>query len=258
MRAACAVAIGALSLVGALPFGVWGQIPARTDSAPPSAQRQALFDMTGYWVSLITTDWRFRMIAPGPGEYAGIPITPAAKQFADNWNRAREEAAGRQCQAYGGAALMREPTRLHITWQDANTLRVQTDSGSQTRLLHFDAETPKAGTAPSLQGYSVAHWGLDQSGFGPPPAGAPRFGTLEVVTSQLSGGLLRKNGVPYSNQTRVVEHWELNTEPTGDQWLTITLEITDPQYLREPYLVSANFQRESSGAGWDPTACSLK
>ena len=78
------------------------------------------------------------MITPRKGDYQPVPMTPEARKVADAWDPAADEAAGNQCKAYGAAALMRLAARFHITWQDDNTLRVDSDYGTQTRLLHFN------------------------------------------------------------------------------------------------------------------------
>ena len=75
------------------------------------------------------------MVTPAKGDYASIPITLEAKKAGDNWDPAKDEAAGEQCKSYGAPALMAVPTRLRIAWQDDNTLKVETDAGTQTRLL---------------------------------------------------------------------------------------------------------------------------
>ena len=103
-----------------------------------SPKALAPFDMTGYWVSIVTEDWRFRMVTPAKGDYLGVPMTLESKRVADAWDPAKDEAAGKQCKSYGAAGIMRLPERLHITWQDDNTLRMDIDAGTQTRLLHFE------------------------------------------------------------------------------------------------------------------------
>src|SRR5512141_2847474 len=89
-------------------------VPARMNAqfgpppAPhPSTRASAPWDMTGYWVSIVTEDWRFRMITPGKGDFPGVPLNDAAKKIADAWDPAKDEAAGQQCKAYGAAAIMR-------------------------------------------------------------------------------------------------------------------------------------------------------
>src|SRR4029453_14976388 len=103
---------------------------------PNAAQRGATprdaasVDLTGYWVSVVTEDWLYRMGTPAKGDYTSVPLNAEGRTGADAWDPAKDEAAGNQCKAYGAAAIMRVPGRLHITWQDANTLKVEMDSGA--------------------------------------------------------------------------------------------------------------------------------
>ncbi len=81
-------------------------------------------------------------LAHGDAEERRLPghsYHPAARKVADAWDPAKDEAAGEQCKSYGAPALMSVPGRIHITWQDDNTLKVDTDAGTQTRLLRFGA-----------------------------------------------------------------------------------------------------------------------
>lgn len=241
-----------------------GGMPGAFGAAKTPAKAQAPFDPSGYWVALVTQDWRYRMVVPGPGQYSGIPISLAGKQFADSWKAADAIAAGKACTAYGAPALMMAPTRLHITWQDDNTLRVETDAGQQTRLLHFN-DTPPG--APSLQGTSKAQWltppavmsfGGGGPGSAPPGAPpAPKYGVLRVSTNNLLAGLLRKNGAPYSDKTTLQEDWMLNALPGGGDYLTISAVIKDPVYLRGDYYVAPVFVRESDASKWQPAPCTL-
>ena len=155
---------------------------------------------------------------------------------------------------------MRIPGRLHITWQDERTLKIETDAGTQTRLLHF-AEKPPANAKPTWQGYSVAQWEQPVRGTGTPlpGLGATRQGaggrSLEVVTTQLRPGYLRKNGPPYSASAVLSEYFDLSKERSGDTWFVVTTIVDDPQYLTEPFVTSTNFKRQSDSTGWDPQPC---
>jgi hypothetical protein len=237
-----------------------GQAPAVPQpTARLSAKAEAPIDLTGYWVSIITEDWRWRMVTPPKGDYMSIPINEEAKRVGDAWNPAKDVAAGLQCKSYGAAAIMRVPGRLHITWQDDNTLKVETDAGMQTRTFHFGNWKAPAGK-PTWQGDSVAEWVTtgDRDVNGEMQAGMkrPDFGSLKVVTTHMRPGYLRKNGVPYSGDAVMTEYWDLYKEKNGDQWLVVTSTLHDPKYLQIDYITSPNFSREADGSKWDPTPCS--
>jgi hypothetical protein len=213
----------------------------------------APIDLTGYWVSVITQDWRWRMVTPAKGDYQSIPITLEAKKAGDAWDPAKDEAAGEQCKAYGAPALMGIPTRLHITWEDDNTLRVDTDAGMQTRRFHF-GNWEFQDSSPTWQGSSVAEWQVPRTAQGT----APKSGALKVMTTNVRSGYLRKNGVPYSAQAKLTEYWDLSAERNGDRWITITSSVEDSQYLRQPYITTLQFRKEADGSKWDPTPCSAR
>jgi hypothetical protein len=245
---------------------------------PPTAKAQAPIDLTGYWVSLVTEDWLYRMVTPGKdangqADVASVPVTQAARAAANAWDPAKDEAAGQTCKAYGAAGLMRMPGRLNIDWLDDNTLRIQTDAGTQTRLMHFTGDVTGA---PSLQGYSKASWdglaGRGRGTFGVPAgatgdgnapggraAAAPiRPGAMKVVTTNLTGGYLRKNGVPYSANTQLSEFYDIIHEPNGDEYLIITTVVEDPANLTQPFRTSTHFKKEPNGAKFKPSPCSAR
>jgi hypothetical protein len=232
----------------------------RGGGPPPTPQAGAPIDLTGYWVAVISEDWRWRMVTPAKGDYASIPLTQAGKDLADTWDPAKDAASGEPCKSYGAPGLMRAPTRLNITWADANTLQVATDYGTQTRRFHFNAAEAPPG-APSLQGRSLAEWLRAPAGrggggnAGPPPFGA---GSLKVVTTNLRPGYLRKNGVPYSGDTVLTEYWDVFDGPNGDRWLVITTVVRDPRNLQTDWITSLHFKREASGANFKPSPCSVE
>ena len=238
---------------------VCGTVLLASAAATTTAQRAggagnprtaAAIDLTGYWVSVITEDWKFRMVTPKKGVYETLTLNPQGRKVGDSWDPARDEAAGESCRAYSAANIMRMPTRLNVTWADDSTLKLETDAGTQTRLLRFSREA--ASGAPSWQGHSIAEW---QPG---PGRGAARGGTLKVVTTNLRAGYIRRNGAPHSDKATVTEYFDLNTAPNGDRWLTVTTKVDDPQYFTRPYLTSSDFKKLPSAAGWNPTPCAAK
>lgn len=268
-RTAPLLAASAAILI-AVAGGLFAQGRGGGRGGPPRTPEQvAPEDLTGYWVSIVTEDWRYRMVTPAKGDYASVPLNAEGRRVADTWDPAKDEASGNACKSYGAPAIMRVPGRIHITWQDDKTLKIETDAGTQTRLLHFD-EMPPANMAPSWQGFSDATWDMPPAGRGgrggpppPPPAmvmGAEhqRAGSLKVVTTDLKPGYLRKNGVPYSANAKVTEYYSRTNEPNGDSWLIVTTIVEDPMYLQQPFITSTHFKHQATEAGWAPSACEAK
>src|SRR5437773_859017 len=137
-----------------------------------TAQSRAPIDLTGYWVPVVTEDWRYRMITPPKGDFTSVPLNAEGRRVADTWDLAKDTAEGNLCRAFGAPAVMRLPLRLHITWQDASTLKVETDAGQQVRLFRFGENQKVPAGEQGYQGYSVAMWQID----GPAGAAAPAGG----------------------------------------------------------------------------------
>jgi hypothetical protein len=226
-----------------------------------TARAAAPVDLTGYWVSVVTEDWRYRMVTPARGDHPSVPLNAAGNALANSWDPARDDAAGEQCRAYGAGGVMRAPGRLHITWQDDATLKIETEAGTQTRLLRFVSQGG-ADTAAGWQGQSVATWevaGVARGGRGAAAPAAPRAGSLKVVTTRMRPGYLQKNGVPYSANAVLTEYFSRTVEPNGDSWLILTSIVEDPQYLTGPFVRSTHYKRlPDNNTTWEPEACSSR
>lgn len=244
-RTVLAVAVVALGINGQtlaqFPGGPAQQGPAR-DIAP--------IDLTGQWVSIVTEDWRFRMVTPPRNDFPGLPLNQAARAAAAAWDPERDEAEGNECKSYGAAAIMRVPGRLRIAWADDATLEIEADAGRQTRLLHFN-DAPESADEPSWQGVSEAEWVMHSGGRGQPAVN----GTLKVETTGMRAGYLRRNGVPYGENARLTEYFELLTHPDGTEWLVVLSILDDPEYFTTRVITSSNFRREADRSGWDPQPC---
>jgi len=247
MRLAVAIGLGIVAV-----SGVYGQgrgFPGAPEP-PKTAKAAALYDITGYWVSVVTEDWRFRMVTPPKGDYTGVVLNLEGRKVADAWDPAKDEAAGESCKSYGAPGLMRLPGRLHITWQDDQTLKVEADAGQQTRVLHFGSAGEPS---PGRQGLSKAVWETVPVGRGVAPVGS-----LKVVTTHLKPGYLRKNGVPYSANATLTEYFDRVNEPNGDAYLAVTTSVEDPAYLAQPFLTASHYRKQPDAKGWNPTPCSAK
>src|SRR5260221_7436917 len=133
---------GIIAVVAALEAALWlaAAVDAQRGSTPGpalTAKAAAPIDITGYWISLVTDDWRWRMVTPPKGDYLYLPLNPAGRQVADHWDPARDEAAGDRGKGYGAPSIMHLPGRLHITWGDDSTLKLDPQPRPQTPTVHF-------------------------------------------------------------------------------------------------------------------------
>jgi hypothetical protein len=243
-----------------------------------TAKAVAPVDLTGYWVAVVSEDWRHRMTTPRKGDFESLPLNAEGTRVANTWDLARDNQANLQCKAFGVGGIMRQPGRIHITWQDDNTLKMEFDAGTQTRLLHFDKTQPP-GPEKSWQGHSVAEWEGPAIGRGAAPRGAAaqrdpggggqglrggpappssvlEGGSVKVVTTNFREGYLRKNGVPYSETASITEYIQrLPQHPNGDNWLLVVTVVEDPKYLSQPFYTSTQFKLEPNGAKFSPSPC---
>jgi hypothetical protein len=251
-----ALSIATIAAQQGPPPGRGGAPPlGRAAGPPPPPRGSAPIDLTGVWVSIVNEDWRWRMVTAPKGDFSGVPLNPAGRQIADAWDPATDGS----CRAFGAANLLRMPTRVRMSWIDDATLKLETDNGEQTRLLEFTTRPARAAT---LQGTSIAEWkrtlsptnpfGFAFGGGAPPPAPG---GSLKVVTTNLTGGWLRRNGVPYSPRTTVSEYFDRFAGPNGAEWFVVTTTVDDPEYLLARFVTSSHFRRETDAGKWNRRPC---
>jgi len=124
--------------------------------AEPTPRSVAPIDLTGYWVSIVNEDWRWRMLTPSKGDVSSVPVNVEGKRATEAWNYEQEQTPANACKPFGVGGLTRLPGRLSVTWQDDRTLKLEFDAGTQTRLLHFG--TAPVSPMPTWQGDSTAAW----------------------------------------------------------------------------------------------------
>ena len=276
-----ALILPAALLTLALPATVVAQGRGGRGAPPLPAKAEAPIDMTGYWTAVITEDWHQRMLTADKGDFgtgspgavtvpggrpgpSNIPFNPNGRKTALAWDPAKDEAEGNQCKAYGAVGVLRQPTHLHITWQDDNTLKMEADFGNQMRLFHFTPQPggmggaamkigPPAGEAPSWQGYSVANW-VTLGG----KEGFEKGGNMAAVTTNLKPGYYYRNGMSYSGNAVLTEHFRVIDIPKSGQWLSFSSMVVDPDYLTQPYIVTYQFKKLADGSKWSPQPCAVK
>ena len=248
----------ALSLTAAIH--AQGRGGRAAGAAQPAATPRAIapLDVTGYWVSIVSEDWRWRMGVGQKGDFGYLPLNAEGRRVGNLWDPKQDEAAGNQCKAYGAVGIMRMPGRLHITWDNDATLKVDADNGTQTRMLNFagvgGGGAPQ-GFQPTWQGYSVAQWEFRGGRGGRQAAGTPRAGELKVVTTNMKSGYYYKHGVPYSENAVLTEYFTRLSEPNGDEYLAVTTMVDDSRYLAQTFVRTVQFRREPNGAKWNPAPC---
>jgi hypothetical protein len=144
---------------------------------------------------------------------------------------------------------------LNITWADDNTLKIDMDAGKQTRLLRFGATpTPPQRT---LQGHSVATWNTGARGGGRGGGGAapapPAWGSLTVVTTNMTGGYLLSSRAAYSENAVLTEHFTRHAD-FGQEYFTVTAIVADGPTTR---ISSSTFKKEPNGSKFSPTGCEI-
>jgi hypothetical protein len=242
----------------ALPMSLLsqGQRGGPPAAAPAqTAKAAAPVDLTGYWVSIVTEDWIERMSPDSPPSGTG-----GARGLGPRGQTPAPAANAEPCRVYGAGGSLRVPGRLHITWADDNTLKVEMDAGTQTRLLHFNPTTP-APAEKTLQGYSVATWELNagrggggRGGPGGPAApAAPRWASLNVVTTNLKSGYLLSSRSSYSDNATLTEYFSKHSD-FGVEYFTVTASVQDGNQLR---VTSSTFKKEATGAKFKPAGCEI-
>jgi hypothetical protein len=197
-------------------------------AAPAAAQS----DITGEWAPLFHEDQPDRVPGIGPADFAGLPLTDGARQWALSWDASRVSVLEHQCQVHVLPYILSGPTRLRISaQQDGNTERIvafQQYIGlwGQQRTIWVDGRPHPPEIAPhSWMGFSTGVW---------------EGNTLVVRTTHIKQGWVRRNGVPQSDEVVTTERFTRH----GDV-LAYVIHIKDPVYLTEPLVRSRNFVRMS-------------
>jgi len=213
-------------------------------AAPAPAVQYAHTDLSGDWSLKIHEDDRYRNPGAEIGEYEGIPISPAGRLKASSWNASLNTLPERQCLPlpaddftdFGNMRIWKDVdpiTRQVVAWHEYN------EWGGQERTIWMDGRSHPSEYAPhTWQGFSTGKWEHNQ---------------LTITTTHLKMAPFERIGIYRSDEGTLREHWVRH----GD-YLTVTLIISDPVYLSEPFIRTRdyvlNLNPQPRGYACTPTA----
>jgi hypothetical protein len=203
--------------------------------APPAF---AQLDLSGVWAPQFHEDNPERGLGPELVDYAGLPISEAARQWALSWDPDRLGLQEHQCQVHTVAYIHRGPLRMRL-WEERNpqtqeliALREYTSTYEQNRTIWMDGRPhPPEYAAHTWMGFSTGKW---------------EGNILTVYTTHVKQGWTRRNGLPSSDLITVTEHYIRH----GDRLTHVSI-VTDPVYLTEPLIKSEDYiQSDNTGGNW--------
>jgi cyclase len=193
-------------------------------AAPAAAQ----VDFSGEWAPRFWEDQPERLPGPELGDYAGIPISDAARRRAETWDASIQSQPEWQCRPHSADYIWRGPSNLRISKEVDPVSREITAFHAEwlrsvDRTVYLDARPhPPADALHTWAGFSTARWVGD---------------ILEVTVTHLKEGYLRRNGLPRSDQATLKEYWIRN-----GNYLTVVTIVHDPVYLTEPFVRTTDYE----------------
>src|SRR5438067_7535210 len=192
----------------------------------------AQHDLTGEYESMFHEDQPERIPGPALGDYLGLPISDAARAYAEAWDASRMTLKEHQCMVHVAPYIFRGPGPVRI-WQEKDqetqevtAIKIYHGTYQQTRTVWMDGRPhPPESALHTWMGFSTGKWEGD---------------TLTVYTTHMKQGWLRRNGLPESDRATLTEHFIKH----GDI-LTRMSMITDPVYLTEPLVKTDDFIRNT-------------
>jgi glyoxylase-like metal-dependent hydrolase (beta-lactamase superfamily II) len=218
----------AASLHWLTPAILYGQGPQGPPPGGPAASPG--FDLSGYWTPVLHEDSMDRGAGPEIADYGGLPLNEAGRLFALSYDPSRLTLRHHQCDGYVAPYQSRALGNARA-WEerDPHTHRLiaihwfsQTFEGKRTIWMDGRAHPP-AWAPHTWMGFSTGRF-----------VGS----ALEVRTTHLKQGWLRRNGAPESDQATLVEFYVRHADH-----LTYTVVVNDPVFLEEPLVVTSDFAR---------------
>lgn len=141
------------------------------------------------------------------------PLTVSAQRSLDAWNPDTDDLAA-QCKPAGMPEAMMMPFPIEFVDQ-GDKLLLRIEEWDNQRTVHLNAD-PNADVPYSRLGYSVGRWEGD---------------TLVVETDRVNYPYFNDQGIPQSQDVRIVERFVLSEDDTKLDW---SATLTDPETFTEP------------------------
>ncbi|MGD0962846.1 MAG: hypothetical protein ABSA57_02970 [Candidatus Acidiferrales bacterium] len=188
----------------------------------------AQVDLSGYWDGQFSEDEPERIPGPEIGDYTSMPLNDAARMRADAWDAQKLEMVEHECDPhpmdYGprGGGDIRLWSVVDPFTQGVIAWRMTTRYRLAERTIYMDGRLHPSENAPhTWQGFSTGEWEGDM---------------LKVITTHLKEGQSRRNGVPRSDRSTVIEYFIRHGE-----FFTLVTDVEDPVYLTEPLIRTSDF-----------------
>jgi hypothetical protein len=198
----------------------------------------AQISLVGEWSPRYHEDQPDRIPGPELGDYTGLPITEGARLAADTWDASRLTLREHQCKVHNGPYILHGPIQFRL-WEEKDlrtqaliAIRMYLNTYEQERTIWMDGRPHPPEYAPhTFQGFSTGKWEGD---------------ILTVYTTHIKQEWIRRNGVPNSEKSTMVEHFIRHGN------ILTHLEVwSDPVYLSEPLIRSEDFVfNDHPGGNW--------
>ena len=198
----------------------------------------AQVSLVGDWSPLVHEDQLERGPGPELGDYLGLPITEGARLHADSWDASRLSLREHQCKVHTVNYIYRGPLQVRI-WEEKDPYTQQLVAMKHWISTYEQARTIWMDNRPHPPEYAKHTW----QGFS---TGKFEGDILTVYTTHIKSEWTRRNGIPNSEFTTMIEHWVRHGNVA-----TIVTVVTDPVYLSEPLVKSTDFRlNERPAGGW--------
>jgi len=186
-------------------------------------------DLSGYW-QRIRHEWEQPAGGPEIGDYSLFPLNEEALSRAEAFDPAIDEVQQqRQCWPHSLGYAMFSLAPMHLR-HERDRIIVRVMANELLRTIWMDGRPhPPEYALHTWYGFSTGKWQGE---------------TLVVTTTHVKEGVIRRNGVPHSDQVKVTEYFTRH----GDDLLTMVVEYDDPIYLTEPLVRHMSFRYDAEEA----------